>query len=95
MSFDKMASDAAMIDARFRASTDSPECFLCGKKIPRKNLVTVETQASIGMHAHYECANGMSVVDLYARLWKAIRAAMEGSAETENPNAPIVNGDFS
>lgn len=97
MSLDKLAADTVILDPRLRIASDSPECFLCGKHIVRttSDPVTVETQNSIGLHAHGACCNNMPALDLFAAYWKAIRAAMTGERETPNPGpARIFSGDF-
>jgi len=92
--FDKLVSDVAVLDPRLRVAADDPDCFLCGKRVRRAVAVTVETGASIGMHAHAECVGNSTPFDLCVRYWQAIRAAVSGKRESPNPCAPRVRGAF-
>ena len=94
MSVDAHAETVAHMDPRLRVAGDNPECFVCGKRIRRANAVYVESGASPRMPAHSTCCDGMAALDLMARYWQAIRAAVEGHAETPNPCAPVVRGRF-
>lgn len=91
---DQLAADTAALDPRLRVQSDDPDCFLCGKRVRRAVAVTVETGASIGMHAHAECCNNMPALELYSRLWRAIRAAIRGEAESPNPGPARIRGAF-
>jgi hypothetical protein len=91
---DKLAADVAPLDPRLRVVADSPDCFLCGRKVRREVALTVETAASIGLHCHAECCHGMQAWELTARYWQALRAAIQGGPETPNPGPPRVQGDF-
>ena len=96
MSIDKLAVDAAALDPRFRLAHDSPDCFLCGKGIIRQGSdpVSVQTDATIDLHAHASCCNNRPALELYALAWKAVRAIMEGQRETPNPGPARVRGAF-
>lgn len=90
--FDQLVGNTKGLDPRLDLSR--PECFLCGKKIQRKNLVHVESGASPRMPAHSECCQGMRAFDLMTRYWQAVRASITGKEETPNPSAPWVKGGF-
>jgi len=88
---DKLAAAAGYLDPRLRIAADDPECFMCGKKVRRAVALTVETGASIGMHAHEECIGGKQAWEVCARYWQAMRAAITGEKETPNPGPPRIS----
>lgn len=96
MSLDKHANDTASLDPRLRMASDRPECFICGTRIRRttSDPVTVDTGASIGLHAHAACCDNRPALDILTRYWKALRAAMSGTIETPNPARALIRGEF-
>ena len=91
---DKLAADVAALDPRLRVARDNPDCFLCGKVCGPRAVVYVESGASPQLAAHSRCVNNMQAVELMARYWQAVRAAIQGEGETPNPCAPVVHGRF-
>lgn len=91
---DRLVADTAALDPRLRAGTDAPECFMCGKRCRPGTFVGIESDASARMHVHSECAGNAEPVELAARYWKAVRAAVPGMLETPNPGPAFVRGGF-
>jgi len=92
--FDRHAADTRALDPRLRAAADDPDCFLCGKRVRREVALTVETGASVGLHAHAACLDNRPAFEVMVRYWQAIRAAVKGERETPNPAPPRVWGSF-
>lgn len=94
-----MTDERRDLDPRLRLVNDLPDCFVCGHRITRANFISVETGASIPVHAHSECCEGhMSEgrIDkwLFEKMWQAVRAAILGQGETPNPAPAVLHGDF-
>ena len=97
---DKIAVDAAAIDARLRLVNDNPECFLCGHCVRPEVCCTVEGDAFHGLKAHANCIDEVCASDptppaaLYTRARRAVFAAFMGRREKVMPGRDIVHGGF-
>lgn len=94
---DKLAADAESLDERL--SISRPVCCACGKKLVSARFLTIETGATTPMHVCTDCADshtedGRPDLWLFGKVWQAVRAAIQGKAETPNPCAPVVRGRF-